>query len=150
MIPVPTGLALLMSILVVQGRPGANDQPYAPVATDIAIVQSGGLWEVGKRWGRYRAVVRRGCSPEHCYDDLFVEWLEEGEGRARKVVGTKHIREIPGLTHVSEVRFVYAKKVTRLQVRHEGGDGADKWTLCFQLGGPTEYQAKQGPCERAG
>ena len=56
------------------------------------------------------AVVRRGCSPEHCYDDLFVEWVEHGEGRRPKVIATKYIREIPGLTHVSEIKFRVLEK----------------------------------------
>src|ERR1700690_3525522 len=81
----------------------ADDKPYGGFGTDIAKVESGGIWKAGGRWGGYRAVVRRGCSPEHCYDDLFVEWVEVIEGGASKVVATKYVREIPGLTHVSEM-----------------------------------------------
>ncbi len=128
----------------------ADDKPYAPLATDIARVESGGMWKVGNQWGRFRAVVRRGCSPEHCYDDLFVEWIEVTEGGGSKVVIARHIAEIPGLTHVSDLRFLFPKKGTRLEVQHEGGDGVDKWTLCFDLGLPGKYTAKKGKCERAG
>jgi hypothetical protein len=94
--------------------------------------------------------VRRGCSPEHCYDDLFIEWIETKEGGPSSVVATKHVPEIPGLTHVSDLRFIFPKKGTRLEVQHEGGDGVDKWTLCFELGLPGKYTAKKGKCERAG
>jgi hypothetical protein len=128
----------------------ADDKPYTPFATDIALVESGGMWKIGSQWGRYRAVVRRGCSPEHCYDDLFVEWIEIAEGGGSKIVAIKHVPEIPGLTHVSDLRFLFPKKGTRLQVEHEGGDGVDKWALCFDLGLPGKYTAKKGKCERAG
>src|SRR5688572_32899460 len=110
-------------VAALPGLSAADDKPYTAFATEIAKVDSGGLWEIEKRWGRYRAVVRRGCSPEHCYDDLFVEWIEEREGQKPKVITTKHIPEIPGLTHVSDLKFVFTKKQTRLQVRHEGSDG---------------------------
>ena len=141
---------IVACFVLMPGRPSADDKPYAPFTTDIATVESGGLWEVGKRWGRYRAVVRRGCSPEHCYDNLFVEWVEHGDGRRPKVIATKYIREIPGLTNVSDIRFVFVKKSTRLQVQHVGSDGEDKWTLCFSLGAPAEYSSKEGQCGGAG
>ena len=128
----------------------ADDKPYAPFAADIARVESGGMWKVGNQWGRYRAVVRRGCSREHCYDDLFVEWIEVKEGGGSKVVARRHVPEIPGLTHVSDLRFLFPKTGTRLEVQHEGGDGVDRWTLCFDLGLPGKYTSKNGKCQRAG
>ena len=126
----------------------ADDKPYAQFATDIAKVEAGGVWKTGKRWGRCRAVVRRRCSPEHCYDDLFVEWVDVSDRSAPKVVATTHIREIPGLTHVSEMKFVFPKKGTLLEVQHEGGAGDedDRWTMCFQLGLPGKYTSKDGRC----
>ena len=66
------------------------------------------------------------------------------------MIATKYIREIPGLTNVSEIRFVFSKKSTRLQVQHVGSDGEDKWTLCFSLGTPAEYSSKEGQCGGAG
>jgi hypothetical protein len=127
----------------------ADDKPYTPFAPDIARVESGGIWRVGSRWGRYRAVVRRGCSPEHCYDDLFVEWVEVSEGGDSKVIATKHVAEVPGLTHVSELKFFFPGKGTRLEVQHEGGDGVDKFALCLDLEQPGTYTTKKGRCGRA-
>ncbi len=141
---------VLVLAIGLSGSSRADEKPYAQFGTDIARVESGGVWKTGTQWGRYRAVVRRGCSPEHCYDDLFVEWIEVIEGGGSKVVATTHVSEIPGLTHVSDVRFLFPKKGTELEVQHEGGDGADKWTLCFDLGLPGKYTTKKGKCERAG
>jgi hypothetical protein len=132
------------------GTSSADEKPYAPLATDIARVDSGGTWKFGNQRGKYRAVVRRGCSPEHCYDDLFVEWIEVVAGGGSKVVATKQIPEIPGVTHVSDLRFLFPKKGTQLEVQHEGDGGVDKWTLCFDLGLPGNYASKKGKCARAG
>jgi hypothetical protein len=153
---------LLMATLVVGGSSPvlrADDRPYVAFSPEIAVVESGGLWKLGNRWGRYRAVVRRGCSPEHCYDHLFLEWIEvretddskaPREGPASKIIATTRVSEVPGLTHVSQVKFAFSKKETRLQVKHEGTDGEDKWTFCLVLGPPGKYTSKDGSCRGAG
>jgi hypothetical protein len=127
----------------------ADGQPYKPFDPGIARVESGGSWKDGSQWGTYRAVVRRGCSPEHCYDDLFLEWLGR-EPLQPTVVSTAHVAEVGGLTHVVDLRFVFSKDRTRLEVRHESDGGEDKWTLCLDLGKPGKYTAKNGRCRSAG
>jgi hypothetical protein len=67
-----------------------------------------------------------------------------------EIVATKRVAEIPGLTHVSRMKFVFSKKATQLEVQHEGSDGVDRWTLCLVLGPPGNYTSKDGPCGRAG
>jgi hypothetical protein len=44
------------------------------------------------------------------------------------------------------MKFVFPKKGTQLEVQHEGGDGEDRWTLCFELGLPGKYTSKRGRC----
>jgi hypothetical protein len=84
MTPMMIGLLALLA-----GPVPANERPYRPFDAEIARVESGGSWKDGEQWGTYRAVVRRGCSPEHCYDDLFIEWLRR-EDLQPTVLVTKH------------------------------------------------------------
>jgi len=149
--PVPT-LNTFSLWLVLLGDPASGapeDRPYKPLDPQIARVESGGSWKDGERYGGYRAVVRTRCSPEHCYDDLFVEWMLHGVGRTQAIV-TKRVAEVGGVTKVTDVRFHLSKRETLLEVRHQTDGGEDKWTFCLTLGRPGAIQSRDGACRTPG
>lgn len=146
-------IAVAVAATFIVRRAIADDRPYAPLDSEIRRVESGGTWQVGDRRGRYRAVVRTRCSSEHCYDDLFLEWVEhlvdeEAHAFQSKVVSVKRVDEVGGLTNVSSLRFVLSPRATRLEVQHSF-DGDESWTFCLDLGAPGMFTVRPGTCRSA-
>jgi hypothetical protein len=127
----------------------AGDFDYDAIDAGVTRVQTGGRWKDGARSGRYRVVVKTRCSREHCYDGLFVEWLQdiwpEEDAPTTKVVAAKRIEEVGGLTTVSQLRFVGSGTRPRLEVEHKSGDD-EKWTICVTLDTPGRYKGSDGRC----
>ncbi len=149
-------IAMLAAIGLSSSSTHADERRYGPIDSEIRRVETGGQWKDRDRSGRYRAVVRTHCSREHCYDDLFIEWLEfswpadDTAGPSSKVTATKRIAEVGGLTNVSRLLFRVSAAETRLEVEHSSIDVEDKWILCLALGTPGKYTSRNGRCRPAG
>lgn len=144
-----SGLQVVGLVVIVFLAPAATAEPLPKsLPGDVTWVESGGYWEKGEQRGVYRVVVRKRCSPEHCYDIAQLEWMEDGSPSA-KVVKTVRITEVGGLTVVAGLRFVFSKP-THLEIRQEATIGEDKSTHCLTLGLPGKYVAKSGACSGAG
>lgn len=150
----------LSIVALIVGLPGlwahrgrASDAPYAPIDPQVTRLHAGGRWEHTGRSGQYRAIVRTRCSPEHCYDDLFIEWLARSEsaetaGPRYDVAATRRIAQVGGLTKVSNLRIAPSRKETRLEVEHFSADEPTRWTICLTLGAPGNYTSVDGRCPR--
>jgi len=42
----------------------------------VTLVKTGGYWSFAQVTGVYRVLVRQRCTPMHCKDELFLQWLE--------------------------------------------------------------------------
>ena len=126
-----------------------NPRPFGSIDPDISFIEAGGYWEQGFRSGRYRVVVQTRCSPEHCYDRLYVQWLET-KGPETKVVSTHYIKETGDLINFKKVRLVPAKAGTSVEVESEVAGGEYKSHLCLRLRTPGEYSHTEGPCRKPG
>lgn len=42
----------------------------------IDEVSTAGMWKDGEAYGRYRLVVRRQCSPDHCFSEAYLQWMQ--------------------------------------------------------------------------
>jgi len=131
----------------------SDDAPLDGLDPTISQVQTGGFWHRGKTEGLYRTVVQKRCSPEHCYDRLFIQWLAtlvDSDGRPTgesSVVATRPVREVGDLTHLTGLRFIFGK-VTRIEVHHEVADDL-KWTRCLEPSADFTYVAVEKPCDKA-
>ena len=123
--------------------------PYGKIDTNVWAAESGGTWAVAGGTGHYRAVVYKRCTPEHCYDTLFIEWIAVTSGDT-KLVTSKQVVEVGDLTVVSKTVFVLSGAGTRLEVANEMVSGDERWTRCFQLGSPGKYVVSEGRCKKAG
>jgi hypothetical protein len=125
---------------------GHTEATLGPIDPTISFVETGGAWDSGTRRGYYRAVVQTRCSPEHCRDRLFVQWVME---RPRLgVVATRFIREVGDLTHVTKVRLVLGSGGTKLEVHHEADGSDEKWVRCLLLSVEGRYTEHEGACAR--
>jgi len=150
----PSIILAVLLVTIVAPPLGAADQPmYAPIDMQVRRVESGGEWRDAKRSGSYRAVIRSRFTGGLGYDDLFVEWVETSS-RPPKVVARKRVKEVGGLTFVSDLRLTYSQFGSRLEIRHHtvarARDGGEEWEHCLTLGSPGKYTRKDGPCSEAG
>jgi hypothetical protein len=152
---------ILTMVLVIAAELGgagarADDDSYRPVDADVTRVETGCRWKDGERSGRYRAVVRTRCSPEHCYDDLFLEWLEDRRGASdtfrptTTLAAKKRVEEVGGVANVSNLRFLPSGRQPQLEVEQSSIDVDKPWTICLALAAPGKYAMKKGRCRRAG
>ena len=126
-----------------------NPAPFGSIDPTISFVEVGGYWEQGSSSGRYRVVVQTRCSPEHCYDRLYVQWLEI-KGPETKVVSTHYIKETGDLMNFKKVQLVPAKAGTIVEVESEAAGGEIKSRSCLRLRTPGEYSHTEGPCGNPG
>jgi hypothetical protein len=148
-------ILLLLAVGAAPPNPTGRGQFRSPDPS-ISQVVTGGHWRDGKREGRYRAIVQARCSPEHCYDYLFVEWLvdvrptDEGVGPTITVASTAAIKEVAGVNRVSAVSFVLSAQDALLEVEQISDDIDLKWHVCIGLGKPGKYTAGSKKCPRPG
>jgi hypothetical protein len=145
-VAIPALVAFLASSAPVVCTAAAEPPQLAAIDPRISFAVSGGAWESAGGRGRYRAVVETLCSAEHCRDRLFVQWLSEGS--AAGVAFTRFISEVGDLTHITRVRFVYARRGTRLEVLHEQDADGLRWTRCLRLRADGKYVHQEGACRR--
>ena len=122
-----------------------NSVPFASIDPTISFVEVGGHWKRGSNSGRYRVVVQTRCSPEHCYDRLYIQWLEI-KGLETKVVFTRYVKETGDLMNVRKVQLVPTKAGTSVEVESEAGGGEIKPQSCLRLRAPGEYSHTEGRC----
>lgn len=94
------GVALAMALLFATG---ATAGCVDPVATDVWMVKSGGLWKDGDHYGNYRVILSR-KGVEHARDDVQVQ-ISRIEGRERSIVHCVDLKS-PGLKgYVADIRI---------------------------------------------
>jgi hypothetical protein len=124
----------------------------------ISQVETGGHWEGARGRGHYRAVVQHLCSPEHCHDQLFLQWIWEADpdlmrkdpAADDKVLATIYVKETGNLTNFTDVRFVEDGSSSALQVRNfvPGAPPELHWTRCIVLGADGKYVHRYSPCKK--
>jgi hypothetical protein len=132
-------------------RSATNTEPQlGPLDPEIRLVESGASWERGEAFGYYRALVQTRCSPEHCRDRLFIQWVSRPvwpKPRPSRVVDSRYVREVGDLTNVTRVRFILSTGGTKLEVEHHVGDDDElKWTRCLSLRAEGTYGQVEAPC----
>jgi hypothetical protein len=119
--------------------------PFGKIDSTVSFVEVGGYWEQGSSSGRYRVAVQTRCSPEHCYDRLYVQWLEIKRSET-KVISTQYIKETGDLMNFKRVQLVPVKAGTSVEVESEATGGEIKSRSCLRLRTPGEYSHTEGPC----
>jgi len=111
-------------------------EPVDGIPFDVSSVASGGLWQDGEACGHYRVVIRKACSPEHCFDSAVLEWIQSDDTKTT-LIGSAPISEVAdNLAVVHSVRYLLEE--------HDGFElllantyTEDKARLCVW---PTAYQ----------
>jgi hypothetical protein len=151
---------IVFSMIFAASTQLSSAEPESAVASvdpTISRVETGGRWEGVGRSGFYRALVQTRCSPEHCHDRLFLQWIAEAEPDrtgthpyAGKVMATSPVREIGDLTNISDMHFVFGGTATRLEVSHSvERDPELRLVRCFTLGLDGRYTQREAPCARS-
>jgi hypothetical protein len=136
-----TRIAIAAALLVSAAR---TEPSPGPIDSSISFVETGGLWENSAQRGHYRLVVQTRCSPEHCHDRLFVQWVMELP--SERVAATKYVAEVGDLTNLDQVHFVLGGVATRIEVHHHVEGIDEKWTRCLVLAAPGKFTASEGAC----
>ncbi len=53
--------------------------------------------------GQFRLLVEDACSPEHCWHQIYIEWLSLDKF-PKKVVKTVEVKELSGYFHFTDIR----------------------------------------------
>jgi len=122
--------------------------------TGISLVETFGLWENGGRYGSLRVVVTKGCSPEHCADRAYLQWLEAVQGsqgyERTTILASVPLEEIGDFVMVQTVsRAATESNPNRFELRVANTYTGDEGVVCVTPAGPGRYSAHEGACPAA-
>ena len=151
------GILGLLTLLVVGQSPRSaelrnGDEFRGSLDPSIVLVESGGFWEHEGRVGNFRVVVTKACSPEHCFDRLYLQWLEDKsrERESTQVIEARTVRvsEAGDLTVVRSVHCLAGrdKNVFQVKVANTYTEATRSFCLIAQTI-PGRYQVREGKCE---
>lgn len=117
----------------------------------VSMVESGGYWMLGERRGSYRVIVTSGCSPEHCFDQVYLQWLEttvnpEGESKTSELK-TILVPEAGELSVAKSIRFVRQTEQDMVQLVLANTYSEKEGSICLLLRPQAgQYEVKEGTC----
>lgn len=123
----------------------------------IFTVLSGGKWKLKETYGHCRLIVRRLCSPEHCWSDTYLQWIESNDWDKNSddiVFATVPIKEAGYGTIVTSARvgakgpYVFSHGAYFDLDITPSHDDDDPRVLRIWPGRPGEYNAKKMPANR--
>lgn len=114
----------------------------------ISQVVTGGTWEEDDMSGYYRVVVRTHCSPEHCFDQAYIQWIEIASRESAPREGrTVHVTEAGDFAVVSKVEFLVGSDgAAAIQFELVNTYSMESAKLCVRPAYPGSYQTKDGDC----
>ena len=122
------------------------------LSPSISIVETFGLWAHEQDEGGLRLVVTKRCSPEHCADRAFLQWLvhridrDDGSVRTREVA-TVELVELGAVAVVQSVVPAPAvDRPGRFELHAVNTYTLDPRTICVDPGPPSRYAASEGSC----
>jgi len=125
------------------------------VNTTVSLVKIFGHWEHGDHNGYLRLVVTKACSPEHCFDRAYLQWVESVPGADRRYARAEVLKVVPiqdlGDAGVVQAirRAPTASDPNRFELHLENTYTAHQGVLCITPADPGHYSASQAACPPA-
>ena len=125
------------------------------VDPSVSLVETFGLWDLQARHGRYRIVVTKGCSPEHCFDRAYLQWLEtiaEPDSRYARTEVSRSVQivELGDFVVVQSIVLVPTESQPyRFEIKATNTYTGEEGRLCVSPSSPGNYRVREGSCKTA-
>ncbi len=147
---------VILAVLFAQHAAAAPPATELPsVHPSVSLVETFGLWEHDGRHGNFRLVVTKTCSPEHCFDRAYLQWLEaiagaEGRYERTDVLRTVDLRELGDFAVVHSISLSPTPSdQNRFELRTANTYTLEERRLCVLPADPGKYSIQEGACPAA-
>ena len=145
-------IAAALLLLAPLCHASASESATLPDAA-VFLVETFGAWDLDARRGQFRFVVTKRCSPEHCADHLYVQWIESVPGADGRhshfaVLDSSRVSEIGDFAVVQQVTRVPPS--SSIDVLVVNTYTMDESRFCVALAvNPGSYVVNAAPCPPA-
>lgn len=152
--------AALLSVLAAIGcaHDGAqlSEANEVRISPEISLVETFGFWERGDDVGRFRLVVAKRCSPEHCFDHAALQWLifvpvPDGQPNRDAIVESMRLVELGDFAIIlSATPVPNSFGSDRLEIRTSNPYTETENFFCVSPTSPGRYTVVEDTCPAAG
>lgn len=150
----PSALVLCMALVPysVYADTSASD---VHIPASISRVEVFGDWQFKQRRGQYRLVVAHYCSPEHCFDRPYLQWIEsltgtDGRHGSSEIASSIRLADLGDFAVIQQVELSSsAAAPNRFEVLAINTYTGESTTFCINPGAPGKYRATRESCPSA-